>query len=677
MTANEILNQLNPEQGEAVKAIKGPVLVLAGAGTGKTRVITFRIAYMLECGIDPHNILGLTFTNKAAREMKERLAQLVPPQIARKVTLGTFHSVCIRILRREIEKLNYMRNFTIADETDQGGLIKQAIAQLGYPKGTIPVSHVSAFISSQKNRLLTPKDTKLNAETEYQIRMAQVYEVYQELLEMQNMLDFDDMLLLVYELFEKRPDVLKKYQNKYQYLLVDEYQDTNDAQFTVIKMLVGENQNICVVGDDDQSIYGWRGANVGNILDFPRIFKGTKEVKLEQNYRSTNKILTAANTVIAENADRYEKNLWSAMGDGENLILVNAPTAEGEADFISAFIVQEIEEKPNLSYNDFAILYRSNHLSRALEHSLRQHQIPYRLVGGQEFFKRKEIKDAVAYLKLIVNPKEDQSLLRIISIPPRGIGKKVIDQMKEQKARDYSSFTEMLGNKDFISNIKGKATTALRELNGTLHKYRKLFEEPGGLTQKVTEFLDEVGYLSGLQKVYKDIEDAMKRRENVDEFINAIAQFESKAEEPPTLADYLESYALLEENDKVDEQTESGPGVTLTTVHASKGLEYPYVFLVALEKNIFPHERSLQEGSLDEELRLFYVALTRAKERLIISYTTSRMYRGFDRNQLPSPFLPLMPENIVDSHKPDELIKTMDSEHLDKAFADIFAILND
>ncbi len=668
----KILRELNPEQRTAVETIDGPVLVLAGAGTGKTRVITYRIAYMLAKGIPPESILGLTFTNKAAKEMKERLAALVSPEKSQTVTLGTFHSFCVRILRKEIRALNYLPNFTIADESDQAGIIKQAAAVLGYVKSEAPVAEISAYISSQKNRLIDSRIAKNSADNDSQVQMAYVYEEYQQILCNQNMLDFDDMLFLVYRIFEEQPQILKKYQEIYHYILVDEYQDTNDAQFTLIKQLCGQRCNLCVVGDDDQSIYGWRGANISNILEFPNMFNGTKQIKLEQNYRSTNKILNAANMVIAGNSSRYAKNLWSSNGEGENIRLVKAMDGEDEADFVADFIAQEIAENSDIDYSAFAILYRSNHLSRLLEQSLRKAGIPYRLVGGQEFFKRKEIKDAVAYLKLLVNPKEDQSLLRILNLPPRGLGDKAVDRLKSLRNTVFLPMAEIIGNEDFLEGLTSKAASNTRELDACLRKYRQEFAEPGKLATKVQEFLTACGYLDGLQKIYKDIEDSVKRRENVYEFISAITGFEKKAAEPMTLENYLESYALLEENDKVDDQSDDGNSVTLTTVHAAKGLEFPYVFVIAMERNIFPHERSEMEGKTDEELRLFYVALTRARRNLLLTHTEYRMYRGMDQNQTPSKFLQLLPADILDKHQPQDLIKTMSKEELIKSLQSMF-----
>lgn len=679
MTDGEIAKLLNPEQGDAVKTIKGPVLVLAGAGTGKTRVITFRIAHMIDEGVEPKNILGMTFTNKAAREMKERLASLVDPDKAKKVTIGTFHSFCGKVLRKEIKRLHYLPNFSIIDDSDQNGLIRQAAAGLGYAKNEVPVPLVKNYISNMKNQLCFPKQAKKLAdhdENHDQIRFARVYEEYQNLLETQNVVDFDDMLLLVYEIFDKFPDVLKKYQDIYKYLLVDEYQDTNDVQFAIIEQLTREHHNLCVVGDDDQSIYGWRGANISNILDFDKKFPGTKKIKLEQNYRSTSKILNAANVVIGKNTKRHAKNLWSGQGDGENLILVKTPDAEQEADFIADYIAQVVGDNPGRSYNDFAILYRSNHLSRQIELALRRASIPYRMVGGQEFFKRKEIKDAVAYLKVLANPKDDQSLLRVVNLPPRGLGKKVIDTLKEYKAASFQSFASILGEDVCLKNFTSKAAGSARNFCACLDKYRKVFEDSGDIALKVKDFLSDIGYLDGLQRIYKDYSESLKRRENIYEFISAIAEYEKKCDAPLLLQDYLESYALMEENDKIEEQTDDSCGVTLTTIHASKGLEYPYIMQVAMETNIFPHQRSIMEGSVEEELRLFYVALTRAKEQLVISYSSSRMDKGVEKNQIPSEFIKYLPEDIVDVCAPEDLIKTMDKDEISKSLEAIQALLN-
>lgn len=673
MTCDEILRVLNPEQQKAVRTLNGPVLVLAGAGTGKTRVITFRIAYMLASGIAPESILGLTFTNKAAKEMRERLASLVDKTLAAKVTLGTFHSFCVKLLRQEIHHLGYLPTFTIADTSDQQGLYKQAVAQLGWNKDECSLDLLMNRISAWKNRLLTPQEARNAAVTDIDVMASALYFDYQEMLEMQNMVDFDDMIMLVYRLFCDFPDILKRYQEHYKYLLVDEYQDTNAAQFKVIKMLAGERCNLCVVGDDDQSIYGWRGAEIENILDFPNLFPGTCEIKLEQNYRSTNKILNAANAVIRTNSARHDKQLWSQLGDGADLIAVSAENSEKESEFIASMIRQKMGENPELTYQDFAILYRSNHLSRELENGLRQAEIPYTLVGGQDFYSRKEIKDAVAYLKLLVNERDNQSFLRILATPPRGLAQKAVEVLKSLYSEKKIPMLRLIENEEFLSAVSAKGAAAAKELAAAFAYGRELFAEPGELAAKVTSFLRSTGFLDGMQKMYKDIDDARSRRENVDEFISAIGQYENKCSEAPTLDEYLESFSLLEENDKTEEKQE--PGVTLSTVHASKGLEYPVVFIVAMEKDSFPHERAMEEGSVDEEKRLFYVAITRAKKELFLTCSKERYIRGQRKNRAESPFLHLLPSDYLQCGMPDDFIKNLSQDDLKAAFAKIFSIL--
>ncbi len=671
MTPEEILGSLNPEQAEAAGTIEGPVLVLAGAGTGKTRVITCRIAYMLAKGIDPGTILGLTFTNKAAREMRERLKTLVAPEMAAKVTLGTFHAFCVRVLRRDITRLGYLQNFTIADDSDQQGLLRQASANLGYDAESYALPELGAAIGRWKNRLVGPAAASRTADTPLETIASQLYRNYQELLELQNMIDFDDMLLLVHRLFDEFPEVLARYRETYRYLLIDEYQDTNDAQFKLVEMLAAPRNNLCVVGDDDQSIYSWRGANISNILSFPDFFPGTKVAKLEQNYRSTGKILDAANAVIGGNARRHGKNLWSALGEGEKVTLSVLEDGPAEARFIADMVMQMMADDPSLGYADFAVLYRSNHLSRELETAFRQAHVPYRLVGGQEFYQRKEIKDAVAYLKLLVNPRENQSLLRILGIPPRGLGETAVKVLKRLHLERHCSMVQLLDNADFLSALTPKAAEAARHLAGIFREYSTHFALPGGLAGRVREFLLAVGYLDGLQRIYKDIKDAEKRRENVEEFISAIAQYEQRAPAPPTLETYLESFALLEENDRTREE-DAEHSATLCTVHAAKGLEFPIVFVVALEQGIFPHERAIAEGSSDEELRLFYVAITRARKRLFLLRARQRLQRGFQHPQKRSQFLGLLPEEAATQVESAELFRAATSDELYAAFSRFF-----
>ena len=677
MNRDEILAALNPEQASAAATHRGPVLVLAGAGTGKTRVITYRIACMLACGIMPEQILGLTFTNKAAREMRERLASLVPEAAAKAVTLGTFHSFCIGILRKHISKLGFLGSFTVADESDQQGIFKQACGECGCSGEGFPAAKAFAMIGNWKNHLQTPEAALKGADTDFAATVAHIYERYRDLLETQNLIDFDDMLLLTWRIFTEHPEVLSKYRERFQYLLVDEYQDTNAAQFTIVKMLAGDRCNLCVVGDDDQSIYSWRGADVGNILDFPKIFPGTKVVKLEQNYRSQPAILNAANAIIGTGSRRHDKKLWSAFEEGGKPKITILDRDDTEASFIADLICARMSERPELQYKDFAILYRSNQLSRQLEQSLQQAGIPYRLVGGQQFYARREIKDAVAYLKLLCNPRDDQSLLRILAAPPRGIGPKAVTELKRRRAEEHVPMFTTLKSDSFISTLSAKAKAELQTMLNAFSVAKSEFSQPGGLTGKVIRFLDSVGYSGGLQKIYKDIKDSEKRRDNVNEFINAIAQFEAKQENPPTLDNYLESFALLEENDKVDEKEENDNAVTLSTIHASKGLEYPVVFLVAMERGIFPHERALEENGYEEELRLFYVAVTRAKQELYMTRSRSRMNRGMVRPALPSPFLDLLNSNVAEKADADSLVKPADDDAIRRAFEECIKFLED
>lgn len=661
--AKSILDGLNPEQLEAVRTTEGPVLVLAGAGTGKTRVITARIAYMIEQGIDPASILGVTFTNKAAKEMRERIRKIVPAEAAAAVTLGTFHSFCARVLRRDIRYAgNYDSNYSIADTADQTSIARQAAAELGYAKDEIPTAEVVNFIGHCKNRMWTPEDALNDAAENRPANqvLAEVYERYQKLLELQNMVDFDDMLLLTVRILEEHPDVLKRYRETYKYLLVDEYQDTNAAQFRLIQLLAGERKNLCVVGDDDQSIYAWRGADVSNILDFPRYFPGTKEIKLEQNYRSTNNILATANAVIAPNSARYSKNLWSSKGQGEIIRIMRLDNGDAEARFVVNAIFDLKASNPDYNYSDFAILYRSNYLSRAFEMAFRNVGIRPKIIGGQEFFQRKEVKDAAAYLKLVQNPRDDQSLLRIISLPPRGIGDKAILSLRNLRHVSGIPLAELLDHPDYLKTISSTAAAGARGLAAALKNAKALFAEPGDLYSKAYQLLKETGYIDGLQRIYKDIKEAETRRENVFEFLNYIGKFENEKTGPCYLADFLESYSLMDDNDRTEDDDDRDAPI-MTTVHASKGLEFPVVFVVGMEQNLFPHERSLAEGSEEEERRLFYVAVTRAREQLFLTCAGERYkFKEYVR-QIPSHFLKDVPEDISENLLGDQFFKVADT----------------
>ena len=667
MEKDQIIAGLNPEQAEAVKTLEGPVLVLAGAGTGKTRVITCRIAYMLSCGIMPENILGLTFTNKAAAEMRERLAGMVDPSQAKKVTLGTFHSFCIRLLRRKITKLGYLPSFTIADESDQQGIFKEACGALGFSSSNFPIGRAFSRICDWKNHLIDPLQAQRESVSDFDSKTARIYEGYQELLEQQNMVDFDDMLLLVYQLFRDFPEILQEYQERYRYLLVDEYQDTNTAQFVIIKMIAGEKPNLCVVGDDDQSIYSWRGAEVSNILDFPQIFAGSKIIKLEQNYRSCSLILEAANAVLESGGSRrHTKKLWSALGEGKKPQVLALEDSEGEADFVSTAIYRIKDENPQLQFQDFAVLYRSNALSRAFELNFRRSGIPYRVVGGQQFFARREIKDAIAYLMLAINPRADQSLLRIIGTPPRGFGETALAALKKERAGSQFSMLDLLGDEKFLKKVSPAAARGAKSFYEAVKTAGAALEDPEcRLTTVISEYLHNVGYLDGLQKIYKDAKDVEKRLENLDEFLNDAGEFQTR--NPGSgINEYLEKLRLDESN--AEDREDNHDAVTLSSIHASKGLEYNIVFLTALEHEIFPHYRALQENSLDEELRLFYVAITRAKRELYISRAKRRMVRGVFQGTRPSPFLEKLGDSAIQTEAA-EVNKVMDADKAAEMFA--------
>ena len=682
--ARDVLDGLNPQQREAAMTTEGPVLVLAGAGTGKTKVITTRIAYMvLEKQIPPESILGVTFTNKAAKEMQERLRKVIPPEAATAVTLGTFHSFCARVLRRDIRYAgNYDSNYGIADTADQTSIARQAAAELGYSKEEIPTAEAVAYIGRCKNRMWGPEDALNDAAQNRPAEqiLAEIYERYQKLLELQNVVDFDDMLLLTVRILEQHPEVLKRYQETYRYLLVDEYQDTNAAQFRLIQLLAGSTKNLCVVGDDDQSIYAWRGADVSNILDFPKYFEGTKQIKLEQNYRSTNTILSTANAVIAPNSARYTKNLWSAKGQGEQIQIVRLKDGDLEAKFVVDAIFN-MACSGEYSYRDFAILYRSNYLSRAFEMAFRKIGVRPRIIGGQEFFQRKEVKDAAAYLKLVLNPRDDQSLLRIISLPPRGIGDKAIETLRKLRQVTGIPLSQLLDNPEYLKSISAAAATGARNLAAALRNAKEAFSNTGNLSGKACNFLKETGYLDGLLRIYKDLKEAETRRENVFEFLNYMSKFEddrTHSGEPCQLADVIESYSLLDDNDRTEDDDDRDAPI-MTTVHASKGLEFPIVFVVGMEQNLFPHERSLAEGNEEEERRLFYVAVTRAKEQLFLTCAKERYkFKEFVR-QIPSRFLKDVPDELCQrSMAGDDTLFQMASEESQlAAFEDIMRALGD
>jgi superfamily I DNA/RNA helicase len=648
---------LNPPQLQAVRTVDGPLLVLAGAGTGKTRVITHRIAHLLRHGIAPESILAVTFTNKAAREMRERVAALVQPGIARRLTLGTFHAFCARVLRAHISRLGYSPRFEIAAESYQSGLVKMLVGELGYAgvEG-IDADAIRARISLAKNALQEPADILAAAADRRDEALGRVYELYQLRMKNMDLLDFDDLLVLVLRLWQKHPDILEQHRERWRYLLVDEYQDTNRVQFQIVATLAGPRANLCVVGDDDQSIYGWRGASMENILHFGEHFPGATVIRLEQNYRSTSTILEAANGLIAHNPARHPKTLWSALGRGELLREVRLHDEEEEAKIVGE-IVRDLQLGERRPYEDCAVLYRSNHQSRAFEQSLRQQRVPYTLVGARSFYERKEILDAVSLIQCAWNPRDDLALLRVLNVPPRGLGDKAVERLRDLQRVTGMPFRDLLADNHFLKDLPEGARQAVRQFQGCLADYQARFHAGGaGLADAVGAFLRDVGYRDGLGRMYKPREDALNRLENVNEFLNAVAEFErSRGGEHPTLGDFLERFLLMDDNDR-DEQSDSRErGVSLMTVHAAKGLEFPVVIVAGMEHGLFPHQQALEELRLDEERRLFYVAVTRARERLYLTHAEQRRHRGAPQRRRPSSFLAELPAELVSQHTAADL----------------------
>ena len=642
------LSQLNPQQREAVEHTDGPMLVLAGAGTGKTMVITWRVAAMLARGVAPENILAVTFTNKAAREMKERIAKLVAAAAAENLTVSTFHAFGCGVLRRHIRKLGYGQRFGIADQGDQLGLVRQAMGELGLGgEGGMRPPAYREGISKFKNDLMSPDQVRSAGRASWFKDLANVYERYQELLQSMNLLDFDDLLLLVLRLWGEKPDVLAAYRDRFHYLLVDEFQDTNPAQAELIRRLAGKRCNVCVVGDDDQSIYGWRGAAVENILEFPESYPGTRLVKLEQNYRSTNTILGAANSLIGHNRVRHGKSLWSGKPEGEQIRVITARDDGSEARLVGRWL-QQARQGRAVEYNEMAVLFRSNHQSRAYEEVLRESRIPYRMVGAKSFYERREIRDAVAYLCLLHNPRDDLSLMRVLNVPPRGIGKQTIDRLKEARGQGTKSMVEILAQPSFLAGLGKAAATSCRHFAQTRDRFAQEFAGGGKLAERIDGYLEQMGYLSGLKRIYHDHEESLQRRENVRELIHAAAQFEAHHGPLANLQDFLEICTLEDDSDRLNDQTEDGSGVTLMTIHAAKGLEFDLVLIVGMEQGLFPHARALEDRDLDEERRLFYVAVTRARNSLVMTRALRRVRYGGRETPRPSQFIGELPADLLE-----------------------------
>ncbi len=641
-----LLNDLNPVQQKAVLETEGPLLVFAGAGSGKTRVLTYRIAYLVEVkGVQPWNIFAVTFTNKAADEMRERVESLLG-RSAKGTWISTFHSACARILRQHIEHLGFQRNFVIYDEQDQERHLKTVMKELNLDFKMFPPRAIQSGIDRLKNEGVMPDQYSPNVYNIFQKRLALVYQRYQEDLRRNNALDFGDLLAFVTILFRRFPEVLRSYQGLCHYVMVDEFQDTNLIQYQLIKQMVKEHHNICVVGDDDQSIYRWRGAEVGNILNFEKDFPEAKVITLEQNYRSTQNILQAANHVVHKNRYRKEKKLWTENPEGELLFFYVAEDETDEARFVVQKVMEHISTGESVKpYRDIAFFYRINAQSRAVEDELVKNRIPYTVVGGMKFYERKEIKDILAYLKLIDNPPDGLSLKRIINVPSRGIGEKTIEKIeafsREKRLPLYEGLKQVAGEDWLSPAVKEK----LNEFIRLIEEFRK---DSGSLTlsQLTLGLLARTGYLQRLKEEGTD--EAFSKMENVDELINVMMELE-QGEEKVSLEGFLDKVSLVTD---VDLYEDKGNRVSLMTLHCAKGLEFPMVFIVGIEEGLLPHYRRGEEiEDMEEERRLFYVGMTRAKKRLFLSRAEKRSTFGVGRANLPSRFLDELPIELIQSEE--------------------------
>ena len=617
------ISALNPAQRDAATHIDGPLLILAGAGTGKTRVVTTRIAYLLSQGIRPDDVLAVTFTNKAATEMRERVSGMITEQAAKEVTVSTFHSLCVKVLRTSIDRLGYKKNFTIYTQSDQMGLLKRIIVRKAGRDEDLDPKAAQSAISSAKNKGETVSEDN-------DTLIAEVFDAYQRELKQLNAVDFDDLLLLAVQVLEDYPEVRQRWRQRFRYIMVDEFQDTNSLQMRLMKAIVDKGNNVCVVGDDDQSIYGWRGAQISNILDFERFFPAPKVVKLEENYRSVNSVLNLANSLIRHNLDRREKTLWSSKEAGVPARIIAMPDAETEAETI----VMEILDSHRMEgrrWEEFAILIRMNTQSRIFEQTLRDRDVPYRIIGGQSFFERREVKDLLAYLCVLLNPDDDVSLLRVINNPPRGIGNGVIALAMDFSIERECSIYSVLRHTDFISQLTTRGRNAINRFTELLSNYGEMAADYDLNYAEMTEQLvKDIGFFECIKRQSKNGEEAENRSQNIREVIQGMHERIEKGpgrRRSKGLRDYLDSVALMQDReDKKDD--EEGFGVSVITMHAAKGLEYPVVYIVGVEEGALPHMRSIEQGTKDEERRLFYVGITRAMEELTVTWCHSRKRWG-------------------------------------------------
>ncbi len=644
---DDLLQGLNREQREATAHTEGPLLLMAGAGSGKTRVLTHRIAYLLkEKAIAPWNILAITFTNKAAREMKDRVAALVGPK-AEDIWISTFHAMCVRILRRDIDRIGYSRNFTILDPTDQLSVVKQIVKKQNIDSKKFDPRGMLGTISSAKNELKKPAAFASGAAGPYERTVADVYKEYQKQLKQNHALDFDDLIMKTIELFKLVPEVLEFYQRKFQYILVDEYQDTNHAQYMLVKMISERSKNICVVGDSDQSIYRWRGADIANILSFEEDYPDAKVILLEQNYRSTKTILQAANEVIANNFNRKPKNLWTENDQGPKIGYYSGDTEHSEAQFVVEKVREALKEN-TYSPTEIAILYRTNAQSRVIEETFLKSNIDYVIVGGTKFYDRKEIKDILAYLRVIANPDDDISLQRIINVPKRGIGAATVEKIMTYASVHELSMFSALKEIDHIG-VSTRAVNQLKQFTEQLGHWIQM-QEYLSVTELVEELLERTGYRDMLRN--EQTIEAQSRLENIEEFLSVTGEFEKNNEDKSLIA-FLTDLALIADIDQLDEAPDEAKpreSVTLMTLHSAKGLEYPLVFLIGMEEGVFPHSRSLfEEDEMEEERRLAYVGITRAEKQLYVTNAKMRTLYGQTNTNPPSRFIAEIPDECIDT----------------------------
>jgi DNA helicase-2/ATP-dependent DNA helicase PcrA len=637
----DFINDLNEQQKKAVTHEDGPLLIVAGAGSGKTRVLTYRIAYLMNQGkAHPDEILALTFTNKAAREMKERIQNLIGEKAPR-LWMGTFHSVFSKILRYEADKIGYDSSYSIYDTNDSQNAIKQILRENNYDPKDIKPRTIHRRISDAKNELIHPgRYREQFVQSTLDDITAKMYEIYVTRLKQQNAMDFDDLLIKPIELFNKHPEILEKYQDRFKYILIDEYQDTNHAQYTVTNMLGSKYKNMCVVGDDAQSIYSFRGADITNILNFKNDYENATQIPLEQNYRSTKAILKAADSIIKNNSGQLDKTLWTDNDTGDTITLLENYDERDEANRVADYI-NELKARHGYQYNDYAVLYRTNYQSRVFEETLRRKRIPYQLVGGLSFYQRKEVKDIMAYLTLLVNPNDDTNLRRIINEPSRGIGNKSLHDLTSRARATGQSIWQILENVGEIDIYK-PAERSVKKFLAMMKELKADLNNDTPLTEVVKKLLEKSGYMKSL--VEENSPKSMSRRENILELENAISYFQ-KNNKTPNLSSFLQEITLITNSDKYDEDK---PAVTLMTVHAAKGLEFPVIFSVGLEEDLFPMGgRNGDEANIEEERRLFYVAITRAQKHLFFSYCRSRYKYGEEKAMMRSRFLDEVSSDVV------------------------------